>query len=108
MNTTTNEATTDTERLALIGSRVQAARQRFTAKAIRDLQIGDMVAANGGTVTRVNNRTIRYSVDGFTVKTFRRTWANATDAMLVYLGLETEAEHRERDARIAEALEEVA
>lgn len=99
---------TDTARIAFIGNRVQLARQRFTAKAIRDMAIGDVVAANEGTVTRVNNRTIRYTVDGLTVKTFRRTWANATDAMLVFLGLETESQQAEYRERIADSMEEVA
>lgn len=94
---------TDTERIAIIASRVQAARLR-RALLVR-IYIGVPIAFNGGQVIRISQRTLRYEKDGVTVITFTGAWKTVARKMLEHLGCWSQAD-TEREIEIAERIAE--
>ncbi len=92
--------TTDTERIAIINSRVQAARLR---RAIRYLEIDNPLILPDGAITRLSNRQVRYDMRGVSIK-FTGMWDKLVGYLLVALALDTEAAQAQAREQLAERL----
>lgn len=96
--------TTDTERLDLIGNRVQAAKLR---RLIRYMKIDEPVIVADGAITRLSNRQVRYDMRGVSIK-FTALPDKLIDYLLVALELETVAQQEDRRQAVIDSMEEIA